>query len=177
MKLYTTGYGGLEPARFLSLLASRGIRAVADVRLRPDRASMGAYTMAKSPEKGLQALLNQAGIPYSWFPELGNIFLGLPDWKSRYAKLLEQSGELLTERLKTLTVPFGLLCAEKLPDECHRRPIAEYLVGLGHEVEHLGAIPETRCDAELPKIKRTPWTAVDSTRSLQTFKGRCLYVG
>lgn len=137
MKLYTIGYGGRKPQQFVDLLKAKGIVAVADVRLRPDRSSMGIFAKARTPDKGIQRLLSKAGIRYFSFPELGNIFLHLPDWSERYAGLIQRAGDLLTERLKEVPQPFCLMCAEKDPDRCHRSIIAEYLARKGYEVEHI----------------------------------------
>jgi uncharacterized protein (DUF488 family) len=137
VKCYTIGYGGRRPEDFLALLTSRGIRAVADVRLRPDRAHMGCYAQAKDPNRGLQGLLEWAGIEYVSFPELGNVFLHRDDWVRRYRTLLEQAGDLLTEGLTALPTPFCLLCAEKRASECHRSLVADYLAGKGYEIEHI----------------------------------------
>jgi hypothetical protein len=41
MKFYTIGYGGRAPDEFASLLVLHGVRSIADVRIHPDRASMG----------------------------------------------------------------------------------------------------------------------------------------
>ena len=137
MKLCTIGYGGRDPDEFLQLLQGNGIRAVVDVRLRPDRSSMGTYAKAKTPDKGVEGLLNRAGIQYFSFVELGNLFLDLEDWQTRYRNLMQRACDLLTERLRQVPQPFCLMCAEKSADRCHRAIIAEHLARKGFEVEHL----------------------------------------
>ncbi len=137
MKLYTIGYGGRGPDEFLSLLRDNGIGTVVDVRLRPDRSSMGAYVKARTPDKGIQGLLTRAGIQYFSFVELGNVFLDFEDWQVRYQDLMEKAGDLLTERLRQVPQPFCLMCAEKSAERCHRAIIAAYLAERGYEVEHI----------------------------------------
>jgi len=136
-KCYTIGYGGRQPHDFLALLQRHGINTVVDVRLRPDRASLGIYTQAKSPEKGIQGLLLKGGIQYVSLVELGNLFMGDPQWRERYRRLLAQAGDILTERLSHVSGPLCLLCAEQRAAECHRQVIAEYLARQGWEVEHI----------------------------------------
>jgi len=107
------------------------VKTVVDVRLRPDRASRGIFSKAKTSSKGIEAWLREAGIEYLSFVELGNIFADMDDWKDRYQQLLARAGDLLTERLRRVPEPFCLLCAENDPDRCHRGLIAEYLVKTG----------------------------------------------
>jgi len=135
--VYTLGYGGRSKEEVLALLRSAGVKAVVDVRLRPDRASMGIFAKAKTPDKGLEHWLREAGFGYFSFVELGNIFVDRDDWEERYRQLLARAGDLLTERLAEVPEPFCLLCAEKAPEQCHRRLIAEYLAERGYQVVHI----------------------------------------
>jgi uncharacterized protein (DUF488 family) len=137
MKLFTIGYGGRKPQEFLQRLQAHHIKTVVDVRLRPDRASMGIYTQAKSPEKGIQGLLRQTEIDYVSFIELGNLFRSDEHWRARYRLLLERAGDLLTDRLASVVPPFCLMCAERRAEDCHRQAIAEYLLQHGWKVTHI----------------------------------------
>ena len=133
----TIGYGGRPPAEFVRLLTEAGVRTVADVRLRPDRSSMGSYKFTGKPTTGIEKLLADAGIGYASLPELGNLFLGYEDSLERYGTFFERAGDLLLDRLRTLPGPVCLLCAEKDIDRCHRKTIAERLAGNGSTVRHL----------------------------------------
>lgn len=125
---FTIGYGGRKPADFVQQLTANGVRTVVDVRLRPDRASMGSYVKARDPDKGLAGLLASAGIAYVSLPELGNLFLDYDDWPDRYTVFLDRAGPLLFDRLTAaIPGPVCLLCAEKHVAGCHRQHIAEYL--------------------------------------------------
>ena len=138
MKVFTIGYGGRGKDDFLKLLKSNGVKTVVDIRLRPDRASMGIWVKAKTPDKGIESWLEAAGIGYRSLIELGNVFLDFPDWQDRYRQLLDSAGELLTDRLKSVPGPICLLCAEKRVAECHRRQVAEYLADrMGAQIQHL----------------------------------------
>jgi uncharacterized protein (DUF488 family) len=137
VKLYTIGYGGRTSDQLLALLCARGIRTVVDVRLRPDRASMGIFSLSKDPQKGIQGLLAKAGIQYVSFIEMGNVYFGMEDWPRRYRRLVDRAGDLLTERLAEVPGPVCLMCAEKRAADCHRRILAEYLTNQGWEAEHL----------------------------------------
>src|SRR5712691_2370229 len=50
-KFFTIGYGGLDPEQLISVLKEHHIEAVVDVRLWPQRASMGSYVLGKSPQR------------------------------------------------------------------------------------------------------------------------------
>jgi hypothetical protein len=138
MRFFTIGYGGHTKEEFLQILVANGVKTVVDVRLRPDEAFIGTWVKAKTPDKGIEKWLSEAGIGYISLIELGNVFLDCPDWQERYPKLLRAAGDLLIERLADVPAPFCLMCAEKRVAECHRGDISEFLVRTKHaEVQHL----------------------------------------
>ncbi len=138
MKIFTIGYGGRSREEFLSLLKINNINTIVDIRLRPDRARIGFWSKAKTPDKGIEGWLSEAGIEYNSLIELGNIFLEYPDWRQRYEQLLNSCGELLTQRLVDIPGMICLLCAERRVEDCHRMLVAEFLAKhYGAEVHHL----------------------------------------
>ena len=124
---FTIGYGGRTPDDFAKLLVAAGVKTLIDVRLRPDRASMGSYAKAKEPDKGIAGLLARAGVGYVSLPELGNLFLDYDDWPERYERFLALAAPVLFDRLEGIAGPVCLMCAEKRVCECHRRHIAAHL--------------------------------------------------
>lgn len=124
---FTIGYGGRKPDDFAKLLVAAGVKTLIDVRLRPDRASMGSYAKAKEPDKGIAGLLARAGVGYVSLPELGNLFLDYDDWAERYERFLALAAPVLFDRLEGIAGPVCLMCAEKRVCECHRRHIAAHL--------------------------------------------------
>lgn len=138
MRVFTLGYGGRRKGEALALLLAHGIKTLVDIRLRPDRASMGIWVKARSADKGIEGWLTSAGIGYRSLIELGNVFRDLPDWRSHYQRLLAAAGPVLTERLHEVPGPYCLLCAEKQVSQCHRLEVANYLASHhGAEVMHL----------------------------------------
>lgn len=138
MTVFTIGYGGRTIDECLALLKANGVNTVVDIRLRPEHAHMGIWVKARTPDKGIERWLAEAGIGYRSLVELGNVFLDVPDWQERYQRLLEGAGALLTERLEGIPGPICLLCAEKRVAECHRRQVADYLAThKGAAVRHL----------------------------------------
>ena len=136
-RIYTVGYGGRHPDEFLELLRSHQITRIIDVRDRPAEASIRVYKKAKRSDRGIEGLLDRAGISYSHFLELGNLFRGLEDWEPRYRALIQAAGPLLLDRLRQIDEPYCLLCAEKDAANCHRGIIADAIAREGHSVVHL----------------------------------------
>ena len=130
MKFYTIGYGGRVPADFASLLVLHGVRSVADVRIHPDRASMGAYVKARTADKGIEKLLADRDIVYQSILELGNLFRDLDDWRPFYRRTVLSGLEtFLLAASESLPQPFCLMCAEEarggLPSTRDRRILGD----------------------------------------------------
>ena len=136
MKLLTIGYGGRLPEEFARLLVQHGVRTIADIRILP-KGYISAFTKTPSSGTGIEKLLGGVGIKYAWVRELGNPFREDEDWRARYREMLAREGEPRTKQLLTLEGPVCLLCAEKLPQDCHRSLLVEWLAPRGHEFEHI----------------------------------------
>ncbi len=138
MKFFTIGYGGRVPDEFASLLVLHGIRSVADVRIRPDRASMGAYVKGARPTRGSKDCSRSGASPITPSSSSETCSATWTTGVPPYRVLFERAGDLLVSRLGELPEPFCLLCAEKRVAECHRLVIADFLVATkGWSVEHI----------------------------------------
>lgn len=141
-KIYTIGYEGKTPDEFLNVLKRADISIVIDVRENPASRKKGFSKTA------LSELLNQNGISYSHLIQLGNPKEFRDEYKKdgdlkrlleRYRAYLAQHPEHVETLLKTAdNDPACLMCFEKLPTQCHRNIIAEYLyVNRGMAINHL----------------------------------------
>jgi uncharacterized protein (DUF488 family) len=138
MKLFTIGYGGRTAQDFLDALTERNIATIVDVRLHPNRAYMGTFVKAQTPERGIERLLASEGIKYTGDPGLvGNPFIDVADWRALYQSHVEQLGPEMVSFLTQVEQPFALMCAEKKVTDCHREYIAAYLARSGWDVEHI----------------------------------------
>ena len=133
--IYTIGYGGKGRQEFIEALKKLGIETIADVRMAPNRASMGMYVKAKTPQKGIQRMLGEAGIEYVWLEELGNPDREDPEM-TLYRTVVWQELPQRTLRLVELATAkvTCLLCAEKDVHRCHRGIIGDFLRKAGWEV-------------------------------------------
>ena len=144
-RIWTIGHSTRKIDIFVELLKENGIKLVADVRMFPGS--------KRYPQFGREALgrsLNEVGIRYEHFPELGGRRKAKPDskntaWRNEmfrgYADYMEtkdfQKG---VERLLELAEKSGataIMCAEAVWWRCHRSLISDYLKGRGVEVLHI----------------------------------------
>ena len=137
-EICTIGYEGLKPSEFLSVLVEAGVEVVVDVRKFPHRASMGSFKKAKSSDKGIEKLLDSAGIGYVWAEELGNPDRNDPNMREFCEQVVPHFPKLVAPVLDVaIQRKICLLCAEKCPEECHRLFIADYFKNEGWSIVHL----------------------------------------
>jgi uncharacterized protein (DUF488 family) len=145
LRIWTVGHSTRKIDIFLSLLQENGIKVVADVRMYPGS--------KRHPQFGREALtnsLNEAGIRYEHFPELGGRRKANPDshntaWRNEafrgYADYMEtEDFRKGVERLIDLADQSGataIMCAEAVWWHCHRSLISDYLKARGVEVIHI----------------------------------------
>ncbi len=146
--VYTIGHSSRSPQEFLDILHCAGISCVADVRAYPKSRRHPGFSRPV-----LAARLEEAGIAYCWLgtalggfrkasatsPHVALDGAGLRGYADHMGSALFLDGieELLAHARQR---PTTLLCAERLPRDCHRRLIADHLVAHGVAVTHLVAL-------------------------------------
>ena len=130
-RMLTIGFAGKNMREFLDLLRAARIRRLVDIRLRPTSQYAG---FARRDD--LEYLMNLLQIEYVHMPELAPTAPLLDgyrddnDWKryqDEFRKLLnERKPDELLSRLLTPGTNVAFLCTEDMPQQCHRRLVAEY---------------------------------------------------
>jgi uncharacterized protein (DUF488 family) len=149
MIVYTIGYGGRNLEEFLEILRSFDIKLVVDVR---------RWTKSvKQPQfsgESLALALRSSGFDYMWIPELGGYrrfgvdvedhgiatcfkaqgfraYATYITMRSDVKLFLQKLLNLVSERLVVI------MCKERLPWQCHRKILADYLTAKGFKVLHI----------------------------------------
>ncbi|HEX2137128.1 MAG TPA: DUF488 domain-containing protein [Microvirga sp.] len=135
--LFTIGYEGADPDRFVAALKDAGVALVADVR-----------AVALSRKRGfsknaLREALERQGVGYRHFIALGTPKRGRDAARAGDAATMRRiycdevlASEPALQALEALVSaaaeqPVCLLCFERDPALCHRRLVAERLAGRG----------------------------------------------
>ena len=142
--IYTVGHSSRAAAELNELLEKHAIAAPVDVRAHPHS--------SRHPQFGTDRLrhtLDLAGIVYHWAgrqlggrraPRAGSQHSALEAGLRGYADYMETDSfcRAATQLVNMAgRAPTAILCAERLPEHCHRRLIADYLVLQGLRVIHL----------------------------------------
>jgi uncharacterized protein (DUF488 family) len=162
MTVYTIGHGNRAIEEFASLLRGAAVECLVDVRAYPASRRHPQYS-----RDALEASLAEAGIRYVWEGKsLGgrrkaaadspHVALRSPgfrayadhmetaDFRAGAGRLLELAGAART----------AIMCAERLPWECHRNLISDSLVARGVQVLHLMGPGESREHALNPVARQ-----------------------
>jgi len=143
--LYTVGHGDRSLGELVAVLTDAGVERVVDVRSYP---SSRRHPQFCKTELGMG--LREAGIGYLWAGEaLGG--LRKERGRSRHVALTGAGFRAYADHMATPSfrqavdhllaqarpARLALMCAERLPWECHRWFLADALVAAGARVEHL----------------------------------------
>ena len=143
--LYTAGHGNRSIDEFIGLLQEAGVACLVDVRAFPASRRHPHFARA-----ALEQSLPAAGIRYVWEGQaLGgrrkpsaqspHLALRHPAFRAYADHMMTAGFREAAERLLATAraTPAAVVCAERLPWQCHRFLISDYLVAGGHEVVHL----------------------------------------
>jgi uncharacterized protein (DUF488 family) len=144
-RIWTIGHSTRTIDMFISLLSENGIKLVADVRSLP-----GSRRYSQFNKETLAQLVNEQGIRYGHFPELGGRRKSRPDsrnvsWRNAsfrgYADHMEtkqfRDGVKRLLDLANKVGPTAIMCAEAIWWRCHRALISDFLKAHGIEVMHI----------------------------------------
>jgi uncharacterized protein (DUF488 family) len=142
--LFTIGHGNRRLEEFFALLTEKSIQSLVDVRAQPYSRRFPHFST-----DALREAAEDLGIVYHWAGrQLGGRRSVEPDSPHHalerslrgYADYMEtdrfqqSATQLVNLAAKTIT---AILCAERSPERCHRKLIADYLTLRGVEVVHL----------------------------------------
>jgi len=130
----------------MDLLHEFRMQHLADVRSYP-----GSRRNPQFDQENLEQMLNNSGISYTWFPNLGGFRREGLGEKSPHVALESQgfrnyADYMNTESFQTAAYKLShlaalgstcFMCAETLPHRCHRSLLADYLMVRGFKVIHI----------------------------------------
>ncbi len=129
MKIFTVGHSIRSFEEFVDLLRHYNIELVIDVRRFPSSKKFPWFK-----KENLEKEFQENKIEYLHYPELGGYrkegyenFTKTKDFENALKKIMTAINEKVA----------AIMCAEMLWFRCHRRYIAEKLVGHGKEVMHI----------------------------------------
>jgi uncharacterized protein (DUF488 family) len=149
--IFTIGHGTKSMDELIGLLKTYGVERIVDVRTVPKSRHNPQFNKDVLPER-----LGKAGIDYTHIKELGGLrrpdkdslntawqnasFRGFADYMQTeaFAQNIERLIGL-AEQTRT-----AIMCAESVPQRCHRSLIADALSVRGIKVRHI--MSQTTCD-------------------------------
>jgi uncharacterized protein (DUF488 family) len=143
-RIWTIGHSTRRADAFVDLLRTHHIDRLADIRTIP-----GSRRLPHFGREALERLLEERGIQYRHFRDLGGLRKPAPDspnggWNNQafrgYADHM-QTPEFATAVDELLTFgdegPTAVMCAEAVWWRCHRMLLSDALVARGVDVQHI----------------------------------------
>jgi len=144
--LYSIGHGTRTATAFVSLLCSFTIQHLADIRSYP-----GSRRNPQFRQGPLRESVEPAGISYTWLPHLGGLRrtgLGAQSPHQaftsaafrNYADHMDSPEFVAAVKQLLRLAAIGrtcFMCAETIPQRCHRLLLADYLFAQGVQVIHI----------------------------------------
>ncbi|MCG6969582.1 MAG: DUF488 domain-containing protein [Gammaproteobacteria bacterium] len=143
--LYTFGHSNRTIQDFIRALQSAAIATLVDVRANPQSQRYPQFS-----QPALRQSLEAAGITYHWAGKsLGGRRQG---WgESQHVAIADENMRAYADYMESdvfqkaamqlmnlaASANTAILCAEKLPEHCHRSLISDYLLLQGFEVQHI----------------------------------------
>lgn len=150
--IYTIGHGNRAIEEFIALLREVGIECLVDVRAYP-----ASRRHPQFAGEALERSLAEAGIRYIWegkalggrrklVKDSPHVALKNPGFRAYADHMMSAEFREGLARLIGLGRErrSAVMCAERLPWECHRNLIADRLVAGGAAVMHLGIAADAR---------------------------------
>jgi uncharacterized protein (DUF488 family) len=162
--VYSIGHGSRAPEDFLGLLERHRVDCLVDVRAYPASRRHPQYA-----RMALEAALTAKGVRYVWE---GTALGGMrrPRADSPHLALADAAFRGYADHMGTPEFAAGIgrlaalgarhrvafMCAETMPEHCHRAFIADALVARGVEVHHLVGPDDTRRHVLNPATRLAP---------------------
>lgn len=144
--LYSIGHGNRSIKTFTDLLLDCRITHLADIRSYPRSKRNPHFN-----QKNLQLALSKASISYTWIPELGglrrkglgngspHVALRSPGFRNYADYMATEPFRAGVDKLRRLASlgPTCCMCAESVPQRCHRSLLADFFLVQDIKVIHL----------------------------------------
>jgi len=166
--LFTVGHSNCSLQELIDLLTEAGVTTLVDVRAQPHSSRHPQFE-----GEVLRGAAEDAGMVYHWAGrQLGGrrqAVAGSPhvalaeDGLRGYADYMDtESFRKAAAQLIQLAgrAPTAVLCAERLPEHCHRSLLADYLTLQGVKVVHLAAPADFREHQLSPTLRRDSATLI-----------------
>jgi uncharacterized protein (DUF488 family) len=132
IKLFTIGFAGKSAERFFQLLRDNGVQKIIDTRLYPS-SQLSGFAKGKDLKFFLKEVANisyEHKIDFAPTEDLLSRYrskeLNWKQYESEYIAILKEKDVTKTLNPQQLHQSC-LLCSEHSPENCHRKPLAEYL--------------------------------------------------